>query len=272
MPVPGHVYILKNPRVPSLVKIGMTNDLQRRIAELNAHAGVGGRWDVAGFVIADDMAALETATHRRLSNCRDRQSGGQEMFECDDDAAALAILQAAAASGITILKDALPATVRAAIQKQRAEAERLEQQRRLHEKQETDRWRKHFEANAAGLASVLQRVDEQKLFHANSAKNWRQGVWIGLIVAGLSVVGLFERAQNSGWWLLAGVAWAGFAQSKREEHEKARPSLPTEWQLLLNRGEQVFGHEELARRLSEAGRPSAGDVFKRNGLKKWLRS
>jgi T5orf172 domain len=137
MPIPGHVYILENKRIPTLVKVGKTNDLSRRLAELNSHAGMGGKWEVAGYVIVEDMTRLELETHRALREFHDNQSGGQEMFECDADTAGIAILTTSQRLNIPILKDVLPATVQKILAAKR-------------KKGENDRWPALFDKKFIG--------------------------------------------------------------------------------------------------------------------------
>ena len=117
MPSIGHIYILTNPRVHGVVKIGRTNDLVRRVAELNAHAGIAGRWVVAGHVVADDIEQLEYAVHDFLRQVRDAESGGTEMFLCTPEEAGVAVLRVAAERSIKIYEDILPRMTQADIEK-----------------------------------------------------------------------------------------------------------------------------------------------------------
>ena len=62
----GYVYILANKYIPYLVKIGRTDDLDRRIDEINKHAGVPGEFGYIFYEKVFDMIIVEREVHRHL--------------------------------------------------------------------------------------------------------------------------------------------------------------------------------------------------------------
>ena len=77
----GYIYILTNPAMPGLVKIGHTaRDPQTRAAELSAATGVPGRFVVAWAHPVCDHEALEGLAHGRLN--RYRVNAHREFFSC----------------------------------------------------------------------------------------------------------------------------------------------------------------------------------------------
>ncbi len=77
----GYVYILTNPAMPGLVKIGHTaRHPQTRAAELTAATGVPARFVVAWAHPVRDHEALEALAHGRLARCRANEN--REFFRC----------------------------------------------------------------------------------------------------------------------------------------------------------------------------------------------
>lgn len=93
---PGWVYILTNPSMPGLVKVGLTTRaLDARAAELTAATGVPTPFVVAWGRAVSDCAYVEAAVHRMLDDRR--VSGKREFFRCDVATARL-VIEAAAGS------------------------------------------------------------------------------------------------------------------------------------------------------------------------------
>lgn len=85
----GYVYILTNPSMPGLVKIGKTTrDVQQRANEL-WQTGVPTPFEVYGEVTAPDCHDLERRVHHAVSEFR--VSAGREFFQAEP-AAALTVL------------------------------------------------------------------------------------------------------------------------------------------------------------------------------------
>jgi len=77
----GYVYVLTNPAMPGVVKIGRTGrDLRTRLKELSSASGVPVPFRMAGAVKAADAAAAEREIHERLEHCR--VSRRREFFRC----------------------------------------------------------------------------------------------------------------------------------------------------------------------------------------------
>lgn len=81
----GFVYILSNPSMPDIVKIGRTTrTVEGRAAELY-QTGVPTPFTVEHSVYSPDCAELERETHSRLPDVRVDMS--REFFRCDVDLA-----------------------------------------------------------------------------------------------------------------------------------------------------------------------------------------
>jgi hypothetical protein len=88
----GYVYVLTNPAMPGLVKIGRTSRLSdNRVAELSAATGVPAAFEVFFELQVDNCEAAERAVHEELATCRFR--GEREFFRVAPDAAASAVVR-----------------------------------------------------------------------------------------------------------------------------------------------------------------------------------
>ena len=77
----GFVYVLSNPTMPGLLKIGKTDrDVETRVRELSRATGVPTPFHVEHTWKVEDSRALESYLHRRLDGCR---VPGREFFRCD---------------------------------------------------------------------------------------------------------------------------------------------------------------------------------------------
>lgn len=75
----GYVYILTNPAMPNMVKVGMTTDSpEARAKTLSSTTGVPQPFRVAWYASVDDCAAVEGAVKRALN--RHRVNGRREFF------------------------------------------------------------------------------------------------------------------------------------------------------------------------------------------------
>jgi T5orf172 domain len=77
---PGWVYVLTNPCLPGLVKIGQTgNTAEKRARQLMREYGVPLPFGVASRHATPDREAVELIAHRMLTDCRLPAS---ELFRC----------------------------------------------------------------------------------------------------------------------------------------------------------------------------------------------
>lgn len=77
----GYVYVLSNPRMPGLVKVGCsTRPVDERIAELNSATGVPAPFVVEAYFASSTPEEHEAEVHRRLA---ERRIKGREFFEAD---------------------------------------------------------------------------------------------------------------------------------------------------------------------------------------------
>lgn len=74
----GYVYILSNPSMPGIIKIGKTTrSVEQRCLELY-QTGVPMPFNIVHSVLSPDCSALEAEMHRRFSD--ERIAGGREFF------------------------------------------------------------------------------------------------------------------------------------------------------------------------------------------------
>ena len=67
----GCVYVLSNPSMPGLLKIGMTaQDAFDRARELSSATGVPEPYVVEAYIVCSDAASIELAAHQELAHVR----------------------------------------------------------------------------------------------------------------------------------------------------------------------------------------------------------
>lgn len=80
----GYVYLLSNPAMPQLVKIGKTRrHPAERTDELSAATGVPAPFQLAYFVEVGDCDAAEKWVHAELASTGKRESVRREFFRCE---------------------------------------------------------------------------------------------------------------------------------------------------------------------------------------------
>ena len=77
--VSGYIYILSNPRMKGLLKIGLsTRAVKERIAELSSATGVPAPFEVEAYFVSSDPEGHEQQIHASLAEYRVK---GKEFFE-----------------------------------------------------------------------------------------------------------------------------------------------------------------------------------------------
>lgn len=179
----GNIYILTNSKIENVCKIGKTNDLDRRLAEINSGAGVAGRWSLAGYVVVNDMDRMEREVHRQLAHHRCKESVGFEIFNCSANFAGSAIILASLSFGAgSIILNKLP-------EEAEKERKRIDQENNLKKMQaqaiiERDRqaqlaataaaereFTKKFHDKAADIGDIITKTKENHLSAINEL-NW----------------------------------------------------------------------------------------------------
>lgn len=89
----GYVYILKNPSMPGLYKVGFTTDHPKARARALHTTGVAARFQVVWFLHCDHARRVEQQAHRLLQ--RYRVAKGREFFRADPSELIATIKQAA---------------------------------------------------------------------------------------------------------------------------------------------------------------------------------
>jgi hypothetical protein len=75
----GYIYVLSNPSMHGLLKIGFTcADVERRARELTQATGVPSGFVVEYFRLTDDVEEIERAAHTELDGAR--VNGNREFF------------------------------------------------------------------------------------------------------------------------------------------------------------------------------------------------
>ena len=92
---PGYIYILVNPSMGNLVKIGKTARSPRdRIAELSSATGVPTPFSLAFDAYVEDCSRAETYVHARLEKDGYRVAANREFFNVDLSTAINVVLEA----------------------------------------------------------------------------------------------------------------------------------------------------------------------------------
>jgi hypothetical protein len=66
----GYIYVLTNPAMPGLLKIGRSTDVNRRVKELSVHSGVPDAFVVEMFHLTAAVTEVEALIHEALQEHR----------------------------------------------------------------------------------------------------------------------------------------------------------------------------------------------------------
>lgn len=88
---PGFVYVLSNPAMPGLLKIGMTTKSPVTRAEELSTTGVPAPFEVEFAIYVPDAAEMERDIHDRFSRLRFR--AGREFFKAEPSEVAVSIVE-----------------------------------------------------------------------------------------------------------------------------------------------------------------------------------
>lgn len=191
------VYILSNPTIPGLLKIGYTSrTAEERCNELSAHSGVATPYKVVWFIqttTIESAQSLEQHVHLALDQCRYNRT--REFFECTEAVAKDTVekiahtISAAAFPDLALMQQLREAEIArvalAEAQQQHANMIAIAEKQRL--------------SLEAAEAERRTKAEENRSIRAEQEKNKRNSEWI-LILAGLAVL--------SGWW--ASALFLGF--------------------------------------------------------------
>lgn len=137
----GYVYVISNPGMPGLVKVGFSmKDPELRAQELN-HTGTPHPYVVDYWVLVENPEQIEQRAHRAMKNLRE----GKEWFRCSREEAVVAIQTIV---GAGVLLEEFP----------HADREKAKEIRRMRELEE-NRARQELE-RAKMLAEEKKRMED----------------------------------------------------------------------------------------------------------------
>jgi hypothetical protein len=77
----GYMYILSNPAMPGLLKIGFTHrDVSERVGELTAATGVPKPFEIEYYCLTSDLEQIENTVHRHFAP---KRVPGKEFFSVE---------------------------------------------------------------------------------------------------------------------------------------------------------------------------------------------
>jgi hypothetical protein len=194
------VYILSNPTIPGLLKIGYTSrTAEERCNELSGHSGVATPYRVVWFIRTTSIESaqdLEQRVHLALDQCRYNRA--REFFECTEALAKDTVEKIAHTVGAAALPDlALVQQLREAEAARVAQAEAEQERANLIVTAAKQRL-----ADEAATALRRATAEENRLKRAEHEKNMRNFE----LLFSLAVLALVF-----GWWpsamFLGFLAW-----------------------------------------------------------------
>lgn len=124
----GWVYIISNPSMPGLIKVGhSTKDPELRAQELN-HTGAPHPYVVEYEMLIEDPFRVERQAHKALQDFRERK----EWFRCSCEEAIVAIQSVA---GCQIISETFKRANREQAEKRRKDQEEAQSRRKLLDSQ-----------------------------------------------------------------------------------------------------------------------------------------
>jgi T5orf172 domain len=154
----GYVYILTNPSMHGLVKVGKTTTTpNQRMSELHS-TGVPTPFKLEFSISVDDCHKAERLAHKALDKCR--VSANREFFRISVKSAIEKILEVVDEFEVVDFRDTHGVTqIEAEVRRRKL----LREEEELRRRAEIDRKRRHEEEkNRAQQASLLKKLDELK--------------------------------------------------------------------------------------------------------------
>lgn len=202
----GHVYILSNEHVPSLLKIGFTDrDPETRARELSNNTGVPGYWVVQKYWLVEDAHKLEQRIFKDLSP--QRVTG--EFFKIELNDAINRVSKLLYTYGAINCEGLSPAELSKLKTKQRAQ-EKKEQQRLALAKGQSqfdNEWSLYFNKEIKPWCDLMQKCAEvraeyrppsfiREIFGANTElAHFR--AWPGFEFLSRQLIPMLEKSRNA---------------------------------------------------------------------------
>lgn len=201
----GLVYVLSNPVMPGLVKIGCTesNDASTRIAQLYT-TGVPVPFKIEFAARVDDIATVESALHRAFAP--NRINPKREFFRLDPDQP-IAILK---------LLHVVDATTEVS---QRTDAETDEQSRAAAEQQRTRRPRFNFEEMGIPIGARLDSTHGDAFVIVSGPRRVRLGD------DDLSLTAATRQLLGNDYDVQPGPHWTYNGKRLQEIYEETYPDV-----------------------------------------------
>lgn len=213
----GFIYILSNPSMSNIYKVGLTtNSVRQRIQELNS-TGVPKSFElVKKYEIREEkLLSVERLAHRKLKS--NELHHGKEFFEGN-----INLIKVAVEDAIFELTGETAVDLVGEASKRKAAHDRKIQEEREFQKLVQER-----------LAKENQAIDEQRLRHINAkASEIKENasfmdtyIWgpIGYLFFGAIAIGMLATGPI-GWIIVAGVGWWIY----HEDHLKPKQNLVEE--------------------------------------------
>ena len=198
----GYVYVMSNPSMPDLLKIGFSSkDPKERAAELSKDTSVPKPFVLEYEAHVENPKGYEQSVHKRLQQKRPNKS--REFFECSIEEAVIAIKEA---TGLELIYD----------EYHKAKREQIEESlKRAREANVVAEKRQNREIEARDLLRAEEaNIEAKNRQNLERFRNWRIKAWIGIpvsFIVGIAAVGLVEEIVGTPiWWLTTLVFFGAF--------------------------------------------------------------